>query len=152
MEKVKITQQGYNDLKAELKKRTSEDRPRIINAIAEARSHGDLSENAEYHSAKEEQSLNEGKIQLLEAQISQAEIIDYSKFANDTVKFGATVELEDLDTENTKKYQLIGETEADGINSISIKSPLGSKLIGKSVGDDVTVNNKTFEIMSISYS
>ena len=152
MEKMPITQVGYDNLKVELKKRTSEDRPRIISAISEARSHGDLSENAEYHSAKEEQSLNEGRIQELEDQINRAEIIDYSKFSNDIVKFGATVELEDLnDTVNSKKYQIIGEPEADGISSISIKSPLGKELIGKSVGETATVNTKTYEILSINY-
>ena len=98
-----------------MKKRTSEDRPRIINAISEARSHGDLSENAEYHSAKEEQSLNEGRIQELEVQINRAEIINFSKFSNDTIKFGATVELEDEVTAETKVYQIVGESEANGI-------------------------------------
>ncbi len=152
MEKIKITQNGYDILKRDLKKRTSEDRPRIITAIAEARSHGDLSDNADYQSAKNEQSHNEGKIHELEDKINRAEIIDYSNFSNDTVKFGATVELEDVnDTENNKKYQIIGEPEANGISSISNKSPLGKELIGKSVGDTATVNTKTFEIISISY-
>ena len=152
MEKIPITQIGYNSLKEELKKRTSEDRPRIINAISEARSHGDLSENAEYHSAKEEQSLNEGRIQELEVQINRAEIINFSKFSNDTIKFGATVELEDEVTAETKVYQIVGESEANGIKTISNKSLLGRNLIGKSVGDSATVNTKTYEILSISYN
>ena len=152
MDKIPITKIGYESLKEELKKRVSEDRPRIINAISEARSHGDLSENAEYHSAKEEQSHNEGRIQFLEVQISRADIIDFSKFKNDTVKFGATVELEDEDTAANKVYQIVGDIEANGTTTISNKSLLGNNLIGKSVGDVVTVNKKNYEIMSISYN
>ena len=151
MDKIPITQKGYEILKEELRKRTSEDRPRIITAIAEARSHGDLSDNADYQSAKNEQSHNEGRIQILEDNINRANIIDFSKFTDDTVKFGATVELEDEESGEKKSFQIVGELEADGINTISNKSLLGKNLIGKSTGDSATANTKSYEIMSIKY-
>ena len=132
MEKVPMTAGGYAALEVELKKRQSEDRPRIIEHIAEARSHGDLSENAEYHAAKEEQSHNEGRIAELEDKLARADIIDISKLSGDTVKFGATVTLIDEDTEKKTVWQIVGEPEADAKKGrISITSPLARALIGK---------------------
>ena len=113
MDKVPMTAGGYAALTDELKKRQSEDRPRIIEHIAEARSHGDLSENAEYHAAKEEQSHNEGRIAELEDKLARADIIDISKLSGDTIKFGATVTLIDEDTEKKAVWQIVGEVEAD---------------------------------------
>ena len=113
MEKLPMTVAGYAALEAELKRRQQEERPRIIQAIAEARSHGDLSENAEYHAAKESQSLNEGRIAELEDKISRADVIDVAKLSGNTIKFGATVTLIDEDTEAEKRYQIVGDSEAD---------------------------------------
>jgi transcription elongation factor GreA len=156
MEKVPMTAPGYLALEQELKHRQQVERPRIIQAIAEARSHGDLSENAEYHSAKESQSLNEGRIAELEDKISRAEVIDVSKLGGDTIKFGATVTLIDEDTEEEKKYQIVGETEADVKSGrVSITSPIARALIGKKVGDTVEVNapggGKSYEVLGIAY-
>ncbi len=140
MEKVPMTPEGYVMLTEELKHRTTEERPRIIAAISEARAHGDLSENAEYHAAKEQQSLNEGRINELEALLGLAEVIDLTKLNGDTVKFGATVSLIDEDTEEEKKYMIVGDVEADVKRGrISISSPIARALIGKSVGDSVEV-------------
>ena len=128
MEKIPMTVAGHAALEAELKRRQQEERPRIITAIAEARSHGDLSENAEYHAAKESQSLNEGRITELESIISRAEIIDVTKLTGNTVKFGATVKLVDEDTEEEKQYQIVGDLEADvKFGRVSISSPIGQK-------------------------
>src|SRR5262249_51833503 len=132
------------------------ERPRIIQAIAEARSHGDLSENAEYHSAKEAQSLNEGRIAELEDKLSRSEIIDVSKLSGSTVMFGATVTLIDEDTEEKKVYQIVGETEADvKAGRVSIGSPTARALIGKKVGDTVEVNTpgggKSYEIVKVAF-
>ena len=113
MDKIPMTAQGYSALEQELRQRQQVERPRIIQAIAEARSHGDLSENAEYHSAKEAQSLNEGRIAELEDKLSRAEVIDVSKLSGSTIMFGATVTLIDEDTEEQKVYQIVGESEAD---------------------------------------
>ena len=135
MEKVPMTAGGFAALGEELKKRQSEDRPRIIEHIAEARSHGDLSENAEYHAAKEEQSHNEGRIAELEDKLARADIIDISKLSGDTIKFGATVTLVDEDTEKKTVWQIVGEVEADAKKGrISITSPLARALIGKKKG------------------
>lgn len=140
MEKVPMTPAGYTMLVKELKLRTTENRPRIIAAISEARAHGDLSENAEYHAAKEHQSLNEGRIKKLEALQSLAEIIDLTKLSGDTVKFGATVSLVDENTEKEKKYMIVGDIEADVKEGrISLSSPIARALIGKTVGDSVEV-------------
>ena len=140
MDKVPMTANGYAALELELKKRQSEDRPRIIEHIAEARSHGDLSENAEYHAAKEEQSHNEGRIAELEDKLARADIIDISKLSGDTIKFGATVTLVDEDTEKKAVWQIVGEVEADAKKGrISITSPLARALIGKQVGDEIEV-------------
>ncbi|MVA97015.1 transcription elongation factor GreA [Nitratireductor sp. CAU 1489] len=141
MNKVPMTVRGFEALKEELRWRQQEERPRIIEAISEARAHGDLSENAEYHAAKEAQSLNEGRVGELEDMIARAEVIDVSKLSGDTVKFGATVELVDEDTEETRTYQIVGDQEADVKSGrISISSPIARALIGKGVGEAIEVN------------
>ena len=156
MDKFPMTVLGYAALEAELKRRQQEDRPRIIAAISEARSHGDLSENAEYHAAKESQSHNEGRIAELEDKISRAEVIDVSKLSGETIKFGATVKLIDDDTEEEKTYQIVGENEADVKDGkVSITSPIARGLIGKKVGDAVEVNTpgggKSYEVTAVAY-
>ena len=156
MEKVPMTAGGFAALGEELKKRQSEDRPRIIEHIAEARSHGDLSENAEYHAAKEEQSHNEGRIAELEDKLARADIIDISKLSGDTVKFGATVTLIDEDTEKKTVWQIVGEVEADAKKGrISITSPLARALIGKKKGATVEVvapgGAKAYEITKVEF-
>ena len=156
VDKVPMTVPGYAALEAELKRRQQEERPRIIQAISEARSHGDLSENAEYHAAKESQSLNEGRIAELEDKLSRAEVIDVSKLSGATVKFGATLTLIDEDTEEEKVYQIVGESEADvKSGKVSITSPIARALIGKKVGDTVEVNTpgggKSYEILKVAY-
>ena len=156
MEKVPMTASGYAALEVELKKRQSVDRPRIIEHIAEARSHGDLSENAEYHAAKEEQSHNEGRIAELEDKLARADVIDISKLSGDTVMFGATVTLIDEDTEKKTVWQLVGEVEADAKKGrISITSPLARALINKKKGENVEVvtpgGAKAYEITKIEW-
>lgn len=156
MEKFPMTAGGYAALQAELRRLTAEERPRIIEAISEARSHGDLSENAEYHAAKEAQGMNEAKIAELEDKLGRAEIIDVSKLNGDTVKFGATATLMDEDTEEEKRYQIVGELEADVKKGrISITSPMARALIGKKVGDVVEVTTpggaKSYEILKIQF-
>ncbi len=151
-----MTSKGYSKLQDELKKLTSEDRPNIIAAIAEARGHGDLSENAEYQYAKEQQSLIEGRISDLESSISRAEIIDIKNISGDDIKFGATVEIEDDDSGKKQKYQIVGEYESDIENKkLSINSPLARGLIGKKKDDNVEINSpkgvKTYTILSIKY-
>jgi transcription elongation factor GreA len=140
MEKIPMTAAGYAMLEKELKQRQQVERPRIIQQITEARTHGDLSENAEYHAAKESQSLNEGAIAELEDKLARAEIIDVSKLSGDTIKFGATVTLIDEDTEKKQVWQIVGEPEADAkAGRISITSPLARALIGKAKGASVEV-------------
>jgi transcription elongation factor GreA len=139
-----------------LRQRSGEERPRIIAAISEARAHGDLSENAEYHAAKEQQSLNEGRISELEDKLSRAEVIDVSKMSGDTIKFGATVTLVDEDTDEEKTYQIVGDVEADlKKGKISLSSPIARALIGKQVEDSVEVmapgGAKSYEILAIKY-
>jgi transcription elongation factor GreA len=156
MDKVPMTAAGHAALEIELKRRQQEERPRIIQAIAEARSHGDLSENAEYHAAKEAQSHNEGRVAELEDKLSRAEVIDVSKLSGNTVKFGAVVSVVDADTDEEKAYQLVGEAEADvKSGKVSITSPIARALIGKKVGDTVEVNTpgggKSYEIMKIAF-
>jgi transcription elongation factor GreA len=156
MDKFPMTASGHSALEVELKRRQQEERPRIIQAIAEARSHGDLSENAEYHAAKEAQSLNEGRIADLEDKLSRAEIIDVSKLSGGTIKFGATVKLIDEDTDEEKVYQIVGEMEADVKSGrVSISSPIARALIGKKVGDTVEVNTpgggKSYEILQVAF-
>ena len=156
LDKIPMTPAGHTALEAELKQRQQEERPRIVEAIAEARSHGDLSENAEYHSAKEAQSHNEGRIVELEDKLSRAEVIDVSKLSGSTVMFGATVTLVDEDTEEKKVYQIVGESEADvKQGKVSITSPTARALIGKKKGDTVEVNTpgggKSYEILKVAF-
>lgn len=156
VEKVPMTRSGHAALEDELKHRQSVDRPRIIQLIAEARSHGDLSENAEYHAAKEEQSHNEGRIAELEDKLARADIIDVSKLSGDVVKFGATVTLIDEDTEKKAVWQIVGENEADAKKGrISITSPLARALIGKKQGVSVEVmapgGAKAYEITKVEW-
>ena len=156
MEKVPMTQGGYDMLQAELKRRQSEERPAIIAAIAEARAHGDLSENAEYHAAKEQQSHNEGRISELEDLLSRADVIDVTKLSGGTIKFGATVKLVDEDTDEEKTYQIVGDQEADvKSGKISISSPIARALIGKAEGDSVEVaapgGARAYEILEVKF-
>ena len=156
MNKIPMTTEGYTRLQDELKKLTSEDRPKIIEAIAEARSHGDLSENAEYQYAKEQQSLIEGRIIDLESAISKAEVIDVKSVEGDDIKFGATVEIEDDDSGEKQEYQIVGEYESDIENKkLSITSPLARGLIGKTEEDNVEINSpkglKSYTILSVKY-
>ncbi len=157
MDKIPMTAAGHAALEKELKHRASSERPRIIAAISEARSHGDLSENAEYHAAKEQQSLNEGRIAELENQIARAEIIDVSKLTGDTITFGATVTLVDEDTDEEKSYQIVGEAESDVKQGrVSIGSPIARALVGKKVGDTVEVvtpgGGKSYEVLSVRFA
>jgi transcription elongation factor GreA len=156
MEKLPMTAAGFAALEAELKHRQQVERPRIVEAISEARSHGDLSENAEYHAAKESQSLNEGRIAELEDKIARADVIDVGKLSGNSVKFGATLTLIDEDTEEEKRYQIVGDTEADVKSGrISISSPISRALIGKKVGETVEVNTpgggKSYEILKVEF-
>ncbi|MDR6634530.1 transcription elongation factor GreA [Phyllobacterium sp. 1468] len=156
MEKVPMTQAGFDKLKEELRWRQQEERPRIIAAISEARAHGDLSENAEYHAAKEAQSHNEGRIGELEDYTARAEIIDISKLSGDKIKFGATIQLIDEDTEEKKVYQIVGDQEADPkAGRISISSPIARALIGKSEGETIEVNApggaRSYEIIGFRF-
>ena len=156
MEKVPMTVSGFEALKEELRRRQQEERPRIITAISEARAHGDLSENAEYHSAKEAQSLNEGRIGELEELTARAEVIDVSKLSGERIKFGATVKLVDEDTEEEKVYQIVVDAEADVKQGrISISSPIARALIGKSEGDTVEVaapgGARSYEIIELRW-
>jgi transcription elongation factor GreA len=156
MDKLPMTAGGHAALEAEFLRRQQVDRPRIVAAIAEARSHGDLSENAEYHSAKEAQSHNEGRIVELEDLLQRAEVIDVAKLNGTTIKFGATVTLIDEDTEKESKFQLVGESEADvKSGKVSITSPTARALIGKKAGDSVEVNTpgggKSYEIVKVAY-
>jgi transcription elongation factor GreA len=157
IDKIPMTAAGYAALAAELKDRQQVQRPRIIAAISEARSHGDLSENAEYHAAKEAQGHNEGRVADLEDMLSRAEVIDVSKLSGDTVKFGARVTLIDEDTEEQKTYQIVGESEADvRSGKISIGSPLARALVGKKKGVSVEVNTpkgpKAYEITEVAWT
>ena len=156
MDKVPMTAGGFAALEVELKHRQQVERQRIIQAISEARALGDLSENAEYHAAKEAQSLNEGQIMELESLIGRADIIDISKLGGDTIKFGATVKLIDDDTEEEKLYQIVGEPESDvKSGKVSIGSPIARALIGKKVGDSVQVNTpgggKSYEVVDVAF-
>jgi transcription elongation factor GreA len=156
MEKVPMTANGYASLEAELKRLMMEERPRIIQAISDARTHGDLSENAEYHAAKEQQSLNEGRIAELEDKISRADVIDVTKLSGDTITFGAKVTLVDEDTEEKKVYRIVGDVEADvKAGRISISSPIARAMIGKSKGDSVEVpapgGTRSYEILDVKY-
>jgi transcription elongation factor GreA len=155
-EKVPMTAAGYAALEAEIKQLKTVERPRIIKQIAEARAHGDLSENAEYHAAKEAQSLNEARVADLEDKISRADVIDVSKLSGDTVKFGAVVKIVDEDTEDELSYQIVGDFEADvKSGKIAINSPIARALIGKKAGDVVEVatprGHKSYEILQVKF-
>jgi transcription elongation factor GreA len=157
MDKIPMTRDGHAALSAEYQRRTSEDRPRIIRDIAEARAHGDLSENAEYHAAKETQSLNEGRIKELESILALAEIIDVSKLNGSTVKFGATVKFVDEDTEAEKVYMIVGDPEADvSAGRISLSSPIARAMMGKAVGDSFEVSApggaRSYEILEVRFA
>ena len=156
MNKVPMTVRGYDTLKEELRWRQQEERPRIIEAIAEARSHGDLSENAEYHAAKERQGYIEGRVQELEDKLARAQVIDTSKMSGDQVKFGATVTVLDEDTEEESTYQIVGDDESDvKAGKISISSPISRAMINKEVGDVIEVNApgglKSYEILEVNW-
>ena len=156
MEKIPMTVGGHKALAAEFEHRTSSERRRIIDAIAEARAHGDLSENAEYSAAKEQQSLNEGRIKELETILALADIIDVTKLSGNTVKFGATVTYLDEDTEEEKTYQVVGDPEADASGGrISISSPIARAMIGKAKGDSFEVpapgGTRSYEILGLEY-
>lgn len=156
MDRVPITKQGYAKLEEELTHRKSVERPAIIQAIAEARAHGDLSENAEYHAAKEKQSFNEGRIMELEDAIGRAQVIDPASISGDTIKFGATVTLYDIEAEKEVIYMIVGQPEADiRKNLISIASPIARALIGKKVDDEVSVTTpggkKSYEVVSLHF-
>lgn len=156
MDKIPMTPAGHKRLSEEYRRRTAEDRPAIIAAISEARAHGDLSENAEYSAAKEQQSLNEGRIKELETLLALAEVIDVTKLSGDTVKFGATVRVVDEDTEKESLYQIVGDAEADiSSGRISISSPIARAMIGKQVGDSIEVaapgGSRAYEILDVKF-
>ncbi len=155
MDKIPMTPRGMTALQAELKRLKSVERPAIIAAIAEAREHGDLSENAEYHSAREKHSFIEGRVKELEGVISRAEVIDPAKLSG-PIKFGATVTLVDEETEEKKTYQIVGEQEADIENGLlNVRSPLARALIGKEQGDSVEVRTpggtRDYEVEVVAY-
>src|SRR5262245_58693513 len=156
MDKIPMTSAGYTVLEQELKHCQTVERPRIIQQITDARTHGDLSENAEYHAAKEQQSLNEGAIAELEDKLARAEVIDVSKLSGDTIKFGATVTLVDEDTDKKHVWQIVGEPEANAKDGkISITSPIARALINKKKGETVEVNTpggaKAYEVTKIEW-
>ena len=156
MDKIPMTIGGHKALTVEYQHRTATERRRIVEAISEARAHGDLSENAEYSAAKEQQSLNEGRIQELESLLALADIIDVTKLSGSSVKFGATVTYVDEDTEDEKTYQVVGDSEANASEGrISISSPIAKAMIGKSEGDSFEVSApggaRSYEIVKIRY-
>ena len=151
-----MTAAGYQRLQDELKHLKAVERPTIIKAIAEAREHGDLSENAEYHAARERQSFIEGRVMEIEDRLSRADVIDVTRLSGDAVKFGATVTLADEETDDESTYQIVGQDEADVKEGrLSITAPLARGLIGKSVGDSVEITtpsgSKSYEIVAIRY-
>ena len=156
MDKFPLTKKGFLRLEQELKDLKGIERPNIIAASAEARSHGDLSENAEYSAAKEKQSFIEGRIQELEAVVSRAQIIDPTEVKCNVIRFGATVSVVDVDSDVENSYQIVGDYEADiNENKISLSSPLAKALIGKEVGDEIEYiapgGKKTFEVLEVAY-
>jgi transcription elongation factor GreA len=157
MEKIPMTAAGHVRLEDELKTLKTIERPAIIRAIAEAREHGDLSENAEYHAAREKQSFIEGRIQLLEATISRADIIDISKFkGSETIKFGATITLYDEEIDEEMKYQIVGAEEADlKHGKLSLTAPISRALMGKKVGDTIEVvtpkGKRAYDVVAVDY-
>jgi transcription elongation factor GreA len=155
MEKIPMTRAGFDSLDSELRDLKSQQRPAVIRAIAEAREHGDLSENAEYHAAREKQSFIEGRIRELESILGRAEVIDPGTLSG-AIKFGATVTIVDEDTEETHTYKIVGEVEASiEMGLLNIRSPLARALIGKEAGDSVEVATprgaKSYEVVSIEY-
>jgi len=151
-----MTAEGYAKMDAEIKRLKTVERPSVIQAISEARAHGDLSENAEYHAAKERQSWIEGQLMELEDKISRAQVIDISKLSGNTVKFGGTVTLVDEDTDEESRYQIVGDFEADvKEGKVSVSSPIARALIGKEVGDAVEVTtpggSRSYEIVKVEY-
>lgn len=157
MDKVPMTREGYVQLEVELKRLRTEERPAIIRAIADAREHGDLSENAEYHAAKERQSFIEGRMAELDDIMRRADVIDVSKLSGDVIRFGATVVLADEDTDEETTYCIVGSHESDAAaGRLSITSPLGRALIGKTLGDMVEVTtprgSKSYEVVKIAYN
>ena len=156
MNKIPMTTDGYNRLQEEIKRLKSVDRPAVIRAIAEARTHGDLSENAEYHAARERQSFIEGRLMELEDKVARAEVIDVSKLSGSLIKFGATVTLADEETDEEQTYRIVGEDEADiKKGRISVSSPIARALIGKESGERVDVQTpgglKRYEIIDVRY-
>ncbi len=156
MERVPMTADGYQRLEVELKKLKSEERPAVIKAISEAREHGDLSENAEYHAARERQSFIEGRVRELEDKISRAQVIDISKMSGETIKFGATITLADEETDQEATYQIVGVDESEiGQGLLSVTAPLARAVMNKAVGDSVTVDtpggSRDYEIVSVEY-
>lgn len=156
MEKMPITRSGLTRMEDELRNLKSVERPNVIKAIAEARAHGDLSENAEYHAARERQSFIEGRVKELEANISRADVIEIAEMSGDSVKFGATVEVVDEETDEESTYQIVGEYEANlEAGLISVTAPIARALIGKTAGDSVEVNTpkgtRYYEILSVKF-
>jgi transcription elongation factor GreA len=156
MNKLPMTVDGYARLQEEIKRLKSTDRPAVIRAIAEARTHGDLAENAEYHAARERQSFIEGRLADLEDRVARAEVIDLSKLSGSVVKFGATVTLADEETDEEQTFQIVGEDEADIKDGrLSVTSPLARALIGKGEGDSVEVStprgNRSYEVVTVAY-
>jgi transcription elongation factor GreA len=156
MDKVPMTAEGYRKIEEEIRHLKTVERPATIQAIAEARTHGDLSENAEYHAAKERQGFIEGRLMELDDLMSRAQVIDTSKLSGDQIKFGATVTVIDEDTEHKAVYQIVGDYEADVKQGrISVSSPIARALIGKEVGDTVEVNTpgggRSYEIVKVKY-
>ena len=156
MEKVPMTLEGYNSLEAELKRLKTTERPDVIKAIAAAREHGDLSENAEYHAARERQAFIEGRVGIIEDLLSRSEVIDVSAITGKIIKFGAVVKVADEDTEETTTYQIVGEHEADiKAGKLSITSPMARAMISKTNGDSIEVTTpggiKSYEIISVKY-
>ena len=156
MDKLPMTKSGYEGLQTELKKLKSEERPAVVKALEEARAHGDLSENAEYHAAKERQAFIEGRVMELEDKISRAEVIDPKKIKGKIIRFGATVTVADEDTDEEATYQIVGEDEGDiKSGKLSVTSPMARALIGKEVGDSVEVaapgGAKAFEVVKVAW-
>ncbi len=156
MDKVPMTERGYGMLQEEMKRLRTVERPAVINALEEARTHGDLSENAEYHAAKERQAFIEGRLMELEDKVSRAQVIDPRSLSGDTVRFGATVTLADEDTDEESTYQIVGEDEGDiGNGLLSLTSPLARAMIGRETGDSIEVTapggSRAYEIMKVKY-
>ena len=156
MDKVPMTERGYGMLQEEMKRLRSVERPAVINALEEARTHGDLSENAEYHAAKERQAFIEGRLMELDDKVSRAQVVAPRSLSGDTVRFGATVTLADEDTDEESTYQIVGEDEGDiGNGLLSLTSPLARAMIGRETGDSIEVTapggSRAYEIMKVKY-